>query len=74
MDEKNIEKTKIPASTNAAELADMIDQLMAGGNGSVNISALDDGDGFSVTTVNSRECGGKKGACCQPTELECEED
>ena len=74
MDEKNIEKTKIPASTNAAELADMIDQLMAGGNGSVNISALDDGDGFSVPTVHSRECGGKKGACCQPTELECEED
>lgn len=58
----------------ASELADMIDNLMAGGNGSVNISALDDGDGFSVTTVNSRECGGKKGACCQPTELETEED
>lgn len=74
MDEKNIEKTKIPASTNAAELADMIDQLMAGGNGSVNISALENGEGITVTTVNSRECSGKKGACCQPTELECEED
>lgn len=58
----------------AAELADMIDKLMADGNGSVNISALDGGNGFSVTTVNSRECGGKKGACCQPTELETEDD
>lgn len=58
----------------ASELADMIDKLMASGNGSVNISALDEGDGFAVTTVNSRECGGKKGACCQPTELETEDD
>ncbi|MCD7811369.1 MAG: hypothetical protein LUD57_06290 [Ruminococcus sp.] len=65
-DNKNAEK--------AAELAEMIDKLMASGNGSVNISALEDGDGYSVTTVNSRECGGKKGACCQPTELETEED
>lgn len=58
----------------AAELVEMLDKLMAGGNGSVNISALESGDGFSVTTVNSRECGGKKGACCQPTELDTEED
>lgn len=64
-----------PASDNkSAELAEMIDKLMAGGNGSVNISVLDGEDGFSVTTVNSRECGGKKGACCQPTEIETEED
>jgi hypothetical protein len=68
------EKKEIVNPQNASELADMIDKLMAGGNGSVNISALNEGDGFTVTTVNSRECGGKKGACCQPTELETEED
>ncbi len=67
-DNKNAENAK------AAELVEMIDKLMGSGNGSVNISALDGEDGFSVTTVNSRECGGKKGACCQPTELETEED
>ena len=68
------DNNKTPAAEKASELAEMIDKLMAGGNGSVNISALDGGDGFSVTTVNSRECSGKKGACCQPTELETEED
>ncbi|MBQ8297652.1 MAG: hypothetical protein IJX77_07715 [Ruminococcus sp.] len=67
-------ETKKVGAMTASELADMIDKLMAGGNGSVNVSALEDGDGFAVTTVNSRECGGKKGACCQPTELETEED
>ncbi len=70
MEDKEIEKTTIPASTDAAELADMIDKLMSGGNGSVNITALEQGEGFTVTTVRSRECNGKKGACCQPTELE----
>lgn len=74
MDENNIEKINMPSSTNAAELADMIDQLMAGGNGSVNIQALEGTDGLTITTVNSRECNGKKGACCQPTELETPED
>lgn len=65
---------KLPGDVDAAELADMIDKLMASGNGSVNIVATEDGEGLSVTTVNSRECGGKKGACCQPTELETEEN
>jgi len=69
-----IEKNNNKDAEKASELAEMIDKLMASGNGSVNISALNDGEGFSVTTVNSRECGGKKGACCQPTELETEED
>ncbi len=67
-------KTNLPGDINAEELAEMIDKLMAGGNGSVNIVATDEGDGFTVTTVNSRECGTKKGACCQPNELEPEEE
>lgn len=67
-------ETKKVGAMSASELADMIDKLMAGGNGSVSISALEGEEGFSVTTVNSRECGNKKGACCQPTELEIEED
>ncbi len=50
---------------------------MAEGNGHVNIEAKETESGSriaTVTTVNSTECSGKKGACCQPTELECDDD
>ena len=49
------------------ELADLIDELMSGGSGHVNITSGDDGE-VSVRTVKSTDCSGKKGACCQPTE------
>ena len=59
------------------ELASLIDKLMAEGKGHVNIEAKETESGSriaTVTTVNSTECSGKKGACCQPTELECDDD
>ncbi|MBO5164588.1 MAG: hypothetical protein J6B75_09170 [Ruminococcus sp.] len=52
---------------NPEELAKLIDSLMAGGSGHVNIIADTDSSEVKVNVVNSAEfCG--KGACCQPTE------
>ena len=56
----------------AAELADLIDQLMAQGSGHVNI--VGNGSELKVNTVKSTDICGTKGACCQPTELEPEEE
>ena len=56
-----------------SELADLIDRLMENGSGHINIKAEDIG-GFSVQTVKSTDCGGAKGACCQPTEFADEDD
>ena len=57
-----------------SELADLIDQLMAGGSGHVNIESNENGEGLRVATVKSTDCSGKKGACCQPTELDEDEE
>ena len=57
-----------------SELADLIDQLMAGGSGHVNIESNENGEGLRVATVKSTDCTGKKGACCQPTELDEDEE
>lgn len=57
-----------------SELADLIDQLMAQGSGHVNIVSDNSGDGLKVNTVKSTDICGTKGACCQPTELEPEDD
>ena len=57
-----------------SELADLIDQLMAQGSGHVNIISDNSGDGLKVNTVKSTDICGTKGACCQPTELEPEDD
>lgn len=54
------------------ELADLIDQLMAQGSGHVNI--VGNGSELKVDTVKSTDICGTKGACCQPTELEPEND
>ncbi len=48
------------------ELADLIDSLMSGGSGHVNV-IVDSENDINVNVINSKEyCG--KGACCQPTE------
>ena len=57
-----------------SELADLIDQLMAQGSGHVNIASENGGEGLKVNTVKSTDVCGIKGACCQPTELEPEDD
>ncbi|WP_295082160.1 hypothetical protein [Ruminococcus sp.] len=57
-----------------AELADLIDQLMSQGSGHVNIVSGGNGTELKVDTVKSTDICGTKGACCQPTELEPEED
>ena len=67
--ESNIKGT----ASSPEELADLIDQLMSEGTGHVNIFPEENGGSRTVETVNSTDCG-VKGACCQPTELETEED
>ena len=57
-----------------SKLADLIDQLMAQGSGHVNIASDNSGNGLKVNTVKSTDICGTKGACCQPTELEPEDD
>ncbi len=59
------------------ELVAMIDQLMAQGDGHVNINAeelLENGGegGLNVMTYRSSDCG--TGACCQPNEAAPDED
>ena len=56
-----------------AELADLIDQLMSQGSGHVNIVSGGSSE-LKVDTVKSTDICGTKGACCQPTELEPEDD
>ena len=65
---------KLGSTDDPAELADLIDQLMAGGSGHVNIESNENGEGLRVATVKSTDCSGKKGACCQPTELDEDEE
>ena len=55
-----------------AELADLIDQLMAQGSGHVNI--VGNGSELKVNTVKSTDICGTKGACCQPTENAIDEE
>ena len=55
-----------------AELADHIDQLMSQGSGHINI--IGNGSELKVDTVKSTDICGTKGACCQPTELEPDDD
>ncbi|WP_173386379.1 hypothetical protein [Ruminococcus flavefaciens] len=57
-----------------SELADLIDKLMEQGSGHVNIVSEGNSDGLKVDTVKSTDVCGTKGACCQPTELEPEDD
>ena len=65
---------KLGSTDDPAELADLIDQLMSQGSGHVNIESNENGEGLKVATVKSTDCSGKKSACCQPTELEPEDD
>lgn len=51
------------------ELVEMIDRLMAGGDGHVTINADEFAEGLNVKTYRTSDCGtGGKSACCQPTE------
>lgn len=65
---------KLGSTDDPAELADLIDQLMAQGSGHVNIDSQENEKGLRVATIKSTDCSGKKGACCQPTELDHEDD
>lgn len=65
---------KLGSTDDPAELADLIDHLMSQGSGHVNIESNENGEGLRVATVKSTDCSVKKGACCQPTELEPEDD
>lgn len=59
---------------NPQELADLIDSLMAGGSGHVNIISDENSPELKVNVVNSTDYCGNKGACCQPTENYIDED
>lgn len=52
-----------------SELADLIDSLMEGGSGHVNVSASVSDGTLTVDTVKSTDICGVKGACQQPTEF-----
>ena len=65
---------KLGSTDDPAELADLIDQLMSQGSGHVNIDSQENEKGLRVATIKSTDCSGKKGACCQPTELDPEDD
>lgn len=65
---------KLGSTDDPAELADLIDQLMAQGSGHVNIDSQENEKDLRVATIKSTDCSGKKGACCQPTELDPEDD
>lgn len=56
-----------------AELADLIDKLMSQGSGHINIES-GNGSELKVSTVKCTDVCGQKGACCQPTELECDDE
>ncbi len=48
----------------ADELAALLDALVAGGSGHIN---LEIGEQTKVQTINSTDCSGKAGACAVPT-------
>ncbi len=58
----------------ASEIADLIDRLMTNGSGRVNILSDKENGSISVSTVNSTDCCGALGACCQPTENAVDDD
>ena len=55
------------------ELADLLDQLISGGSGHVNITFAGEENSINIQTVKSTDCG-SKGACCQPTENAVDEE
>lgn len=50
------------------ELVSIIDRLIEQGDQRVHLQVDKLADGIKISTAVSDECGGKKGACCQPTE------
>ena len=69
-DNKKTEEDKVE------ELVAMIDELMAKGDGHVNVKSgevtSEDGTALNVQTFRSNDCG--TGACCQPNEKAPDED
>lgn len=64
-----------PQEDRVDELVEMIDRLMAQGDGRVTVKADEFSAGMQVSTYRTTDCGesGAKGACCQPTELDDED-
>ncbi len=52
------------------ELVEMIDKLIEDGSGHLTVDISDSDGGVRVSTFSTTDCGGKPGACCQPTELD----
>ncbi len=50
--------------TQAEELAALLDALVEGGSGHINLQV---GEQTKVQTINSTDCSGKNGACAVPT-------
>lgn len=65
----------VTPGSSPAELADLIDELMARGSGHVNIISAENIGELTVETVRSTDCGtgAARGACCQPTEFDDDE-
>ncbi|MBR1563304.1 MAG: hypothetical protein IJ645_08880 [Ruminococcus sp.] len=55
------------------ELVEMIDKLIASGDGHLTVSVEEGENGMKVKRYSSTDCTGEKSACCQPTETATDE-
>ncbi|MGN0601291.1 MAG: hypothetical protein ACI4I7_01125 [Oscillospiraceae bacterium] len=66
--------TKDDENGEVDELVSIIDRLIEQGDQRIHLRVDKLEDGVKISTAVSDECGTRKGACCQPTELMDEED
>ena len=55
------------------ELVEMIDKLIASGDGHLTVSVEEGEHGMKVRRYQSTDFSGGKGSCCQPTETAIDE-
>ncbi len=66
--------TKDDANGEVDELVSIIDRLIEQGDQRIHLQVDKLEEGIKISTAMSDDCGTRKGACCQPTELMDEED
>ena len=66
--------TKDDENGEVDELVSLIDRLIEQGDQRVHLQVDKLEEGIKIRTAMSDDCGTKKGACCQPTELMDDED
>lgn len=66
--------TKDDSNGEVDELVSIIDRLIEQGDQRIHLQVDKLEDGIKISTALSDDCGTRKGACCQPTELMDDED